>query len=164
MVFGVAALIWPAQALSTLVIVFAAYALVDGAAAVSSSILGVGGVRLRWWLGVAGLLGIATGVATFVWPDLAARLVIYLIAGWAVALGALQIIGAIMLRREIESEWLLMLGGAVSVFFGGVLFFMPDAGVVDLVWIVAIYALLYGTVLVGLAAMLKGHIGDAQAA
>jgi uncharacterized membrane protein HdeD (DUF308 family) len=43
------------------------------------------------------------------------------------------------------------------------LFLLPNAGIVVLVWIVAIYALLYGAALVGVAAVLRGHIDSDQA-
>jgi uncharacterized membrane protein HdeD (DUF308 family) len=156
-VFGVIGLIWPAQALSMLLIVFAVYVLVDGIAALSSSILGVGGLRLRWWLALAGLLGIGAGGTTFLWPEGAALLVVYLIAGWALVSGTLQVTGAVMLRREIESEWLLILGGVVSVAFGALLFLAPNAGILALAWLVALYALLHGTMLVLFATVLKRH-------
>lgn len=156
-VFGAIGLIWPTQALSTLLILFAAYIFVDGIAALSSSILGVGGVRLRWWLALAGLLGISAAGATIAWPDIATLLVVYLIAGWALVTGLLQIIGAVMVRREIENEWLLMIGGFVSVAFGVLLLLAPRAEVVVLAWLVALYALLHGAMLVLFATVLKRH-------
>ena len=75
-----------------------------------------------------GLLGIVAGILTFMMPGVTALVLLYLIAGWAIATGVFQIIGAIKLRHEIDNEWLLILGGAISVLFGGALFASPGAG------------------------------------
>ena len=50
------------------------------------------------------------------------------IASWAIVLGVFQIIGAIRLRKEIDNEWMLVLGGVLSVLFGVVLLVAPGAG------------------------------------
>jgi len=80
----------------------------------------------RWWLAIVGLLGIAAGLLTFLMPGLSALVLLFFIAGWAIATGVFQIIGAIQLRKEIDNEWLLILGGVISVLFGiGVLKRIP---------------------------------------
>lgn len=157
--FGILALLWPGVALWTLVLLFGAYVLVDGIVALLSGIVGIGGIRLRWWLVMIGLIGVAAGIATFVWPQITAIILLYLIAGWAVASGVFQVIGGIRLRRDIENEWLLILSGTVSVIFGVVLFLMPSAGALAVVWIVAIYAILHGIALLSFALVLRKHAG-----
>ena len=51
-------------------------------------------------------------------PGLSALVLLFFIAGWAIATGVFQIIGAIQLRKEIDNEWLLILSGIISVLFG----------------------------------------------
>lgn len=68
-----------------------------------------------------GLLGVAVGILTFAWPGITALVLLLFIAGWAIATGVLQIIGAIRLRKEIDNEWLLIASGVLSVIFGLIL-------------------------------------------
>ena len=149
LVFGVLSLLWPGLSLLMLILLFGAYALVDGAFALTAAILGRG--EARWWLVLVGLLGIGIGMATFLWPGLTALTLLYFIASWVVATGLLQIIGAIELRKAIENEWWLILDGAISVLFGIVLFAMPGAGALALIWLIALFAIAIGVLMIGFA-------------
>jgi hypothetical protein len=60
--------------------------------------------------------------------------------------GVLPIAAGVALIRH-SSEWLLILGGIVSVLLGVVLFFAPGAGIVAISWWLGIYALLFGIAL-----------------
>jgi uncharacterized membrane protein HdeD (DUF308 family) len=64
---------------------------------------------------------------------------------------------AFAFRREIENGWLMILGGVLSVLFGATLGAMPEAGLVTLVWLVGIYALIFGLALVVLGVLDRGH-------
>src|SRR5579864_1034273 len=142
-IFGGLALAWPGMTLLTLVLFYGAYALVDGVLAIFAAIAG-GTLLPRWWLAVVGLLGIAAGLLTFLMPGLTAIVLLYLIAGWAIATGVFQIIGAIRLRHEIDNEWLLILGGIISVLFGAAMFAAPGAGALALITVIGIYAIIIG--------------------
>ena len=144
-IFGVLSFAWPGLSLVTLILLFGAYALVDGAFALAAAIVGRGNAELRWWLVVVGLLGIGVGIATFLLPVLTALMLLYFIAGWVIATGILQIIGAIELRKVIDDEWWLILDGALSVLFGILLFIMPGAGALALIWLIALFAIAYGS-------------------
>src|SRR5215475_4882523 len=106
--FGIAALMLPGVMLWALVFLFGAYALVDGIFAVVESFKREArrdGESRRWWaLLLEGLVGIAIGVITFVWPRLTVMGLLYLIAFWATITGALEVITAIRLRHEIRGE------------------------------------------------------------
>ncbi len=153
--FGVLSLIWPGISLVTLVLLFGAYALVDGAFALAAAIIGRGDAEFKWWLVLVGLIGIGIGIATFAWPGLTALTLLYFIAGWIIATGLLQIIGAVELRNVIENEWWLILDGALSVLFGILLFIMPGAGAVALIWLIASFAIVYGLLMIGFAFRVK---------
>lgn len=66
---------------------------------------------------------------------------------------------AIRLRKEIEGEWLLILGGLVSVAFGVLLMAHPAAGAVSVLWLIATYAVIFGILLVLLAFKVR-TLGD----
>lgn len=153
--FGIAAFAWPGPTLAVLVLLFGAWMLVDGVAAV------VDAIRYRdriahWglWL-IEGLLGIALGAATLVLPGLTAFALLMVVAAWAVASGVLRIAAAIQLRKRIEGEWLLALSGALSVLFGLLLALAPGAGLLSLAWLIGAWAILSGAVLVALAFRLR---------
>jgi uncharacterized membrane protein HdeD (DUF308 family) len=150
--FGLAALLRPGIALEALILLFGAYALVDGV----FSIVGVfGGTRSgtpRWLLLVEGVAGILAGVIAFVFPILTAVVFLYLIAAWAIVTGIAEIATAIRLRQEIQGEWALIVGGILSVLFGVVLGVVgPFAGILSLIWLIGAYAIAFGVLLLAAA-------------
>jgi uncharacterized membrane protein HdeD (DUF308 family) len=154
--FAVLAFFWPGVTVAALVLLFGAYALVDGIFAIGATIGAIRGQR-RWWpFLVEALLGIGMGVVTFLWPGVTALALLYLIAVWAIATGIFEILAAIELRKAIEGEWLLIVAGALSVVFGLLLIFFPGAGALALLWMIAAYALLFGILLLVLAFRLRG--------
>jgi len=162
-VFGVVALIWPDITLRALVLLYGFYALVDGLLALAALLVGGNLVReRRGWLIVEGVAGIAAGVIAFLWPEITALVLLYLIAAWAIATGVLEIAVAIWLRRELRGEWLLALGGIVSVAFGVFLIVRPGEGAVAVVWLIGLFAILFGAALVGLGLRLRRLGGALQ--
>jgi uncharacterized membrane protein HdeD (DUF308 family) len=150
-VFGVLAFVWPGVTLFTLVLFYGAYALVDGAFAIGEAVAGPGTAGPRWWMAVVGLVGVAAGLLTFLWPGITAIVLLYFIAGWAIATGVFEIVGAIRLRKEIDNEWLLILSGVLSVLFGAILIMRPGAGALALIWVIGTYAILAGIIYITLA-------------
>ena len=155
--FGVLAFIWPGLTLVTLVLMFGAFALVDGAIMLGAAFSGAAKPMPSWWLVLVGLLGIAAGIVTFLWPGMSAILLILFIGAWAVAHGIFEIVGAIQLRKEIENEWMLILGGIISVIFGIIVLIAPGAGALALVWWIAIYSIVFGVMFVAFALRLRRH-------
>ena len=152
--FGVLAFMWPGPTIALLVLLYGAFALVDGVLALAQAIMG-GNVESRWWLALIGVAGIAAGVITFMAPALAALWLLIFIACWAIVLGVFQIMGAIKLRKEIDNEWLMILSGALSVVFGALMIASPGAGALAVLWIIGAFAVAYGVLLVLFAFKLK---------
>jgi len=154
--FGIAAFVWPSITLAALVLLFGAYALVDGIFAVSAGI-SVRKEQERWWMMILeGLAGIVLGVLTFLWPGITALVLLYFIAAWSILTGAFEIAAAIRLRKEIEGEWLLGLAGLASVIFGVLLVVLPGPGALALIWLIGSYAIVFGVLLLALAFRLRG--------
>jgi uncharacterized membrane protein HdeD (DUF308 family) len=155
--FGLAALLRPGIALEALILLFGAYAFVDG----MFSIVGVfGGTRAgtpRWLLFVEGVVSILAGLIAFIFPGLTALALLYLIAAWAIITGGVQIGTAIRLRKEIQGEWALILGGIASVLFGLILAVLPAVGILSLVWLIGAYAVAFGVLLLITAIRVRGR-------
>ncbi len=157
-VFGVLAFIWPGITVIALTFLWGAYVLVDGAVALWAAIVGRGGeVAPRWWLAVVGVAGILAGLLAFLAPGITAFVLLMFIAGWAIVIGILQIIGAVRLRKEIEGEWLLGLSGVLAVLFGIALVAVPGAGLLSMVWLIGAFAIVAGIVYIVLAFRLRKH-------
>lgn len=155
-VFGILAFIWPGLTLSALVILFGVYVLIDG---IANLVAGFSDRKAngRWWVtALEGVVGILAGILTFLYPGLTAVLLLYFIAAWAILTGVLEMVAAFRLREEIEGEWALGLSGLISIFLGVGLVIFPTAGALAVVWMIGIYAILFGGLLVYLAFKLRG--------
>jgi len=150
LLLGVFALMLPVTAFLTLVIAFGAFALVDGVSALVSAITRPARDG-RGWLVIEGITGIVIGLLTFVWPGRTAVVLIAFIAAWALITGIMKIVLAVRLRRVINGEWLLILSGAASVIFAGLMIGRPFPATLALVWVLGIYALILGGLLIALS-------------
>jgi uncharacterized membrane protein HdeD (DUF308 family) len=126
---GVLAFVDPEFTVRLIVALFAAYLLVDGISLLASYIRGdTEARRAGWTILVLGILGVGAGIAAFVWPGITAIWLLSLVAVWAIFMGVFQLVAAIRLRREIEGELLLAIGGLISIAFGAYLIVNPSAG------------------------------------
>ncbi|MEJ0052029.1 MAG: HdeD family acid-resistance protein [Methylovirgula sp.] len=155
--FGVLAFRWPGLTLLTLTYLWGAYALLDGIIALSAAIFGPGDAGPRWWLALAGFCGVLSAFIAFFWPGMTTLILLMFIAGWAIAVGGLQIWGAFELRRILGDAWLLSLSGILSLAFGILMIAQPGAGALSLVWIIGWYAILVGCSFIAFALRLKQY-------
>ena len=160
-VFGVLAFAWPGITILSLVMLYGAYALVDGVFSIFAAV-GGGTPAPRWWLAVVGILGILAGLIAFANPVLVGLYLLWFIGAWAIVSGVMEIIGAIRLRKEIDNEWWLILHGLISVLFGIFLFAEPLTSALALIWVIGAYAVAAGVIMIMLAFKLKGHSGHAK--
>jgi len=153
--FGFVLVLWPEIGLTTIVTVVAVYALVRGVlsavAAFSVPLLG----NERAWLVLEAVLGTAIGVALLVWNDISAKALLYVVAGWALAIGILMLIAALELPMSGGRRLLLALNGLVTGAFGAVMFLEPDAGAIAIVALMAAFMIVVGVMQVGFALDLR---------
>ncbi len=161
--FGILALVAPATAFLSLVILFGIFAIADGVLAFS---LGGSGLVPRGAMYGRGIVSILAGVLALVLPQVTGLILLMLIAGWAIVSGIFEIAMAIRLRHQIEHEWLLGIEGGLSIVFGVMLFLSPLAGAIVLGLWVGIYALILGGMLVATGFRLRAseHAHAAPAA
>jgi uncharacterized membrane protein HdeD (DUF308 family) len=153
--FGALAILVPGVTLAVLILLFGAYAVVDGIFNLVAAFRGESGDR--WWeLALEGIVSLGAGIVAWVMPGLTAVVFVVLVGIWAIITGVLEIVAAVRLRREIKGEWLLALGGVASVVFGGFVLAYPGLGALALVLWIGAYAIVFGVILIALAFRLRG--------
>jgi uncharacterized membrane protein HdeD (DUF308 family) len=151
--FGIFAFVYPVATIAAFVLLFGAFALVDGV------FVTIAALRLRhpqhgerWWLMLLqGLAGIAVGLVTFFWPGITALALALLIAAWAILTGFLEIGAAFQLRKQIAGEIFLVIAGALSVLLGLVFAIFPTLTLLFSVYFFGAYAIVAGIALVVLS-------------
>ncbi len=156
-VFGVLAFVVPAISLAGLVLLFGAYAIVEGVFNLVAAMRGVD----RWWtLLIEGLVSIAAGIISFAWPGLTALALVYVIAAWAIVTGVFDVVAAVRLRARITNEGWLIAAGVLSVVFGLLVALFPGPGALAIVFWIGAYAIVFGAMLVGLAFRLRSWMTE----
>lgn len=152
--FGFIALLWPDLTLAALVLVFGVFALIEGVVTLVGMFTGTS--PRPWWSQLLGaLLSIAAGLIAIFTPAITALALLYVVAFWAILRGVTDIVAAIELRKVIDNEWFLALSGVLSVLLGVLFLLMPGVGILSLLWLLGIYALMIGVVLVVLGFRLR---------
>jgi len=156
-VFGLIAFFLPGITVGALIILFAAYALVDGVFSIAAAINRTD--RSGHWgaMLLRGILGILASVAAMTLPSMTALILLYLIAAWAIVTGIVEISAAIQLRKIITGEWMLVIAGILSILFGVGLIAYPGPGILAVVWLIGTYAVVFGAVMVGLGISLRAR-------
>jgi uncharacterized membrane protein HdeD (DUF308 family) len=144
--FGILAFIYPGITLAVVVTIFGIYALVDGLLALWGVFRGKAEGRSVPSL-LTALAGIAAGLVCLLFPGFAVVYVVLLIGLWNVAAGLLQLIGALVLWKDIENAGLLALAGLVGAALGLLIMFYPADATVSIIWIIAGTAVIVGLVL-----------------
>jgi len=149
--FGILAFLMPGLTLGALILLFAAYAIVDGVSHVITGIRQRSGDRPDGLMILGGIVGIAVGVIAVILPGVTALFLLALIGAWAIVTGAAEIVAAYRLRKAISGEWLLVLQGILSIAFGVYVWLFPGAGALAVVWLIATFAIASGVILLMLA-------------
>lgn len=163
LLFGIIAAFWPGLTLMGLVIMFTAYALVGGFICITVAVQYRKSDESWWLLLLLGLLGMAAGIAAIMAPNLTALVLALVIGATALATGVINIAMAIRLRKVIRGEGLLFLTGFISVMFGVSVFLFPGTGALALAWLISIYAIITGSLLLMLAWRARSWKNDEEA-
>lgn len=157
LVFGIAAIFLPQAAFLTLVLVFGAFAFVDGVFALIAAFTSEAKSENWWWLILEGAFGILIGVLTIIQPAAMGEAWLILIGVWAIVTGLFEIITAIRLRKMIEGELWMILAGLASVVFGLLVLINPGSGAFAVGFIIGFYAIIFGVTLIAFSLRLRRH-------
>jgi uncharacterized membrane protein HdeD (DUF308 family) len=143
--FGILLIGWPAISLTVLILLFGAFALVDGALILAMGRQMPSGEAARPVMLIAGALAVIVGIATFLWPGLTEVVLLVLIALRAIIVGVAEIVTATRIGRHDSLAWMLACVGLLSIAFGTLLLVYPGTGILALVWAIGLYAIVIGS-------------------
>lgn len=154
-VFGIAALFWPGLTLVTLINLFSAFVLVWAIAEIIGSLMSINSDNL-WWLSLLfGLFGLGVGVYLVRHPHVTFATLVLLIGFTLIVRGLLDVVGAFLGKQLATLRMLSILVGAVGIVIGIVVLRQPVASGVAFVWLLGLYALIYGPLTLAMALDLR---------
>ena len=113
-----------------------------------------------WWMvGLRGILGIIFGLICLLTPDIAVGALVLLFAFYMLVDGLFAIAAGIRNARNGERWGLLLLEGLVDIAAAAVAFLWPGLTLVVLIWIIAIWAVISGGLMLASAFALKKDHG-----
>jgi uncharacterized membrane protein HdeD (DUF308 family) len=145
LVIGILAFVAPLPTLAALVLLFGAYALIDGAVTLAGA---VGSLRRHdraWPQVVRGVAGVLVGIFAFLSPPVTGVVLLVIIAVWAMMLGVLELVTAVRLGRTTRRAWLFAVYGVVSLAFGAFVLLTP-AGLFAIAALIGTFALVRGVI------------------
>jgi len=147
-IFGILALALPRLTVVVMVVIFGGWAFFDGALSLATGIASArrGG---RWGaLVFTGVLGIVAGLVAWIWPAMTAQALLVIIAIWAILLGVLSLFTALLFSVIPGVGLVLGLAGAAALLLGILLFAHPMGGAIAVAWLVGLFALIVGGLLI----------------
>jgi uncharacterized membrane protein HdeD (DUF308 family) len=154
-IFGIIAMVSPIGTAVVLAVVIGIFAIVDGIVDLVDAIRhrGTSGVGLRVFLGIVSLL---FGIIILVWPGKTLGFMVILIAIWSILIGVLQIVANISIRKEAPGAWVWgVISGALGLIFGILVLVWPGMGLVTLIWLIGIWAIVFGIALIVLGIQVR---------
>lgn len=151
--FGLLALLFPVPTVLSLVIIFAAYMLLDGASSAVATYRAVQEHKQWGWLLAQSIASVAAAAVVIAWPGISVLVFVLLTAAWAIVSGCLMLAGSYAMHEK--GRWWLAVGGIGSLIYGVLMAILPPIGVLVLIWWIAAYAFVFGVSLIVLAFNLR---------
>jgi len=157
--FGVAAVFWPSETLLTLLYLFAAYVLVLGVLNFINGIMGIGRHTAGWFLELLlGAAEVGVGVYLVRHPHVTFATFILLIGFTLVVKGLVEIVMAFTEKHMMEHRALAVLVGVLSAVVGIIVLFQPVSSGITFVWLLGLYALITGPIVIATSIRLRDEI------
>jgi len=150
--FGIAAVFWPGLTLKTLVYLFGAFILVAGIIQLITSLGRVtnadSSILTRVVAVLLGLLELALGVYLLRHPTVTFGTLILLIGFMLIVRGVFEVIGGLFEEGPSLYRIVMIVVGLLGVLVGVIVLFQPVASGVAFVWLLGLYALIAGPLLI----------------
>lgn len=153
--FGLIALFAPIATALVLAIVIGIYAIIDGVFDIVEAIRHRGSSSMVFRI-VLGVVSILFGIVVLIWPGMSLGILVIMVGIWAIIIGVLQIVSSVGHRAVPNSGWVWgIVGGALAILFGVLVLVWPGTGLVTIIWIIGIWAIVWGIVLIVLGVQLR---------
>lgn len=158
---GIAMFAWPKATLLVFVVLFAAYLFVDGVMSIIQGFSQRRDGEPSGWSFAQGILAIAFGIAVLAWPDTIGKVLMVVIGIWAILAGIAGIAAGFRMKQVPGSGWGWFLAwGILALIFGIALIANPAAGILSILWLVALWAIMAGIVFI-VASFFVRKVGNA---
>lgn len=158
--FGLAAIFWPGLTLLVLLYLFSAFLVIVGVAEIVNGLANITRISTWWLLALVGALSIAAGVYLIRHPETTLQTFIVIVGLVLIARGIIEAISAFTNRAEGSHRVLAVLIGILAIIAGIAILAQPVAGGIAFVWILGLYALFYGAVIIAVSFRLRGELED----
>jgi uncharacterized membrane protein HdeD (DUF308 family) len=116
-------------------------------------------LRIVW-----GVVSILFGILVLVWPGMSLGVLVIFVGIWAIIIGVLEIMASIRHRAAPNSGWVWgIIGGALAILFGILVLLRPGTGLITIIWIIGIWAIVWGITLIILGVQLRKAANTAEA-
>ena len=162
--FGIACVFWPGLTLVTFVYLFGLYLALIGVLSMIESLMSIG--RRRAWVLtlLLGLVEIGLGVYLLRHPNVAFGILILLVGFMLVFFGIFAIVAALADREaSATGKMLSIITGVIAGLAGIFMFFQPAASGVAFVWIIGLFALIQGPIMIAMSLDEKSAVDDHKA-
>jgi len=143
-VLGILLLAMPKASLTTVIWLFGLMIIAYGVLRAIAGLMGRMESRSAGIVG--GVLAIIAGILVIAWPGLTALTLLYIVAGWAVVMGVVDIGGAFVGEKSGGRRVWSFIAGVVSIAFGLALFLWPAEGALAILWLIGIYLIVAGVI------------------
>jgi uncharacterized membrane protein HdeD (DUF308 family) len=150
-IFGIAAVFWPGITLVTLLYLFSAWVLVDGAIRIVTGVSRIGGHQLGFLTMVVGLLQLGAGVYLLRHPHVTFATLILIIGFLLIVGGVVEVVSSLTSDDGATGKTLAIIIGVATVLAGILMLFQPAASGVAFVWILGLYALISGPLMIAMS-------------
>lgn len=150
--FGVAALFWPGLTVALLILLFGIFVLIWGIVGIIVSLASTGTNRF-WWLELLFSL-LAVGLAVYVLrnPVDTAAIFVFFIGITFLVRGVIDVLLGLFDRTSTSNDRIFrLIVGIVGIVAGGITLVHPVSAGVAVVWVIGLYAVLYGSLLIAFA-------------
>lgn len=161
--FGIAALFWPELTLVTFVYLFSAYVLVWGVVSIVKSLISIRGGNGMWWLGLLfGVLVLGLGVYLVRHPGVSFGTLILFVGFTFIIRGLIDVLEGLFGDKSASGKVLSLIAGIVGVLAGVFVLIQPVSGGVAFVWVLGLYSLIFGPLLIAMS-MDEKHLAEQAA-
>lgn len=165
--FGISAVFWPQLTLLTLVYLLAAFVLTIGILQLFAGVMSIR-ARSTWWVTMLiGFLGIGLGIYLVRHPSVTLHTFTLLIGLLFIARGLLDLVRVFADRvstRGNTPRILLAIVGVAAIIAGIFIMTQPVSGGIAFVWILGVYAIIFGILNMAIALELKSAVHEQSSA